>query len=296
MRKISDIKLMTGENGAFFVQPIARVKSCYKQCIGTPRQGLLVPSSRAIICLDKNMSPEALDGLDKFSHVWLSFKFHLNSNVLKQAKAFQGSTVTNGQQNGKFTFTAKITPPMLKKKVGVLSTRSPHRPNPIGITLAKIERVEKKTRSIYVSACDLVHDTPILDLKPYVPNYDSVPGAMIPDWIKDSIDTRNSVSLEAGVQEKSKALLKQFCEIYRNDEELFWKAVIETLEADVRSAFQTKKVIEGHKSGHQFELPFDGVLVRYEWTEDRLIKISDVLPVSEGVDAAAKEVFEEDKS
>lgn len=54
---------------------------------------------------------------------------------------------------------------MLKKKVGVLSTRSPHRPNPIGVTLAKIERVDKKKRCIFLSACDLVDGTPLLDIK-----------------------------------------------------------------------------------------------------------------------------------
>lgn len=55
------------------------------------------------------MSPEALDGLEGFSHVWLSFKFHLNTNTLDEAKAFQGVEGTNQ----KFTFTAKITPPVI---------------------------------------------------------------------------------------------------------------------------------------------------------------------------------------
>ena len=73
-------------------------------------------------------------------------------------------------------------------------------------------------------------------------------------------------------------------------------AITETLEADVRSSFQTKKVIEGHKSGYHFEIPFDGVLVRYEWTEERVIAITDVLRVEEGSDASAKEIFKEDKN
>jgi tRNA (Thr-GGU) A37 N-methylase len=54
---------------------------------------------------------------------------------------------------------------MLKEKKGVLATRSPHRPNPVGVTLAKIERVDKSKRKVYLSACDLVDGTPILDLK-----------------------------------------------------------------------------------------------------------------------------------
>lgn len=107
--------------------------------------------------------------------------------------------------------------------MGVLSTRSPHRPNPIGITLAKIEKVDKRTRTLHVSSCDLVHDTPILDIKPYVPNYDSVPGAHVPTWIEGSIDTRNEVTVRAGVREGASRLLQKCCKLYRKQEDLFWK-------------------------------------------------------------------------
>jgi hypothetical protein len=112
---------------------------------------------------------------------------------------------------------------MLKKKVGVLSTRSPHRPNPIGITLAKIEKVDKRTRTLHVSSCDLVHDTPILDIKPYVPMYDSILDARVPTWIEESIETRNTVTVRAGVKTSSERLLKKCCKLYRKQEELFWK-------------------------------------------------------------------------
>ena len=54
---------------------------------------------------------------------------------------------------------------MLKRKVGVLATRSPHRPNPIGVTLARIHKVDKDKRIIHLTACDLVHGTPVLDVK-----------------------------------------------------------------------------------------------------------------------------------
>lgn len=114
---------------------------------------------------------------------------------------------------------------MLKKKVGVLSTRSPHRPNPIGITLAKIEKVDKRTRCLHVSSCDLVHDTPILDIKPYVPMYDSIKDAQVPTWIEDSIYTRNTVTIAEGVQDKSERLLKKYCKLYRKCEAEFWKGI-----------------------------------------------------------------------
>lgn len=90
MKKLTEVSLNTSEG--FFVQPIGIIKSCYRQCVGTPRQGMLVPSSRASIVLTNNMSPESLDGLEEFSHVWLTFKFHLNTNTLKEAKAFSKAT------------------------------------------------------------------------------------------------------------------------------------------------------------------------------------------------------------
>ena len=114
---------------------------------------------------------------------------------------------------------------MLKKKVGVLSTRSPHRPNPIGITLAKVEKVDKRNRALHVSSCDLVHDTPILDIKPYVPMYDSIDKARVPSWIEESIDTRNTVTVAKGVKEKSERLLNKYCQLYRRCEDMFWKGI-----------------------------------------------------------------------
>ena len=95
MKKLSEVQLNTSEG--FFVQPIGHIESCYRQCVGTPRQGMLVPSSRASLVLTTNMSPESLDGLEEFSHVWLTFKFHLNTNTLKEAKAFSG-TVNDSQR------------------------------------------------------------------------------------------------------------------------------------------------------------------------------------------------------
>lgn len=153
MRKISNIRLDTSQG--FFVQPIGEISSCYRQCVGTPRQGLLVPASRATIKLAKNVSSEAIEGLQDFSHVWITFKFHLNTNTLKESKAFSSRSTFNG----------KITLPMLKRKLGVFATRSPHRPNPIGVTLAQVTAIDKKKHIIYLNGCDLVQGTPVLDIK-----------------------------------------------------------------------------------------------------------------------------------
>ena len=196
MKKLAEVQLSTIEG--FFVQPIGVIKSCYRKCIGTPRQGALVPSSRASLVLTMNIAPEALDGLEDFSHVWITFKFHLNTNILKEAKAFKGGSKSS--QN--YTFKAKIVPPMLKEKKGVLATRSPHRPNPVGVTLAQITSVCKKTRTVFLSCCDLVDGTPVMDIKPYVPAYDTVPSHRVPDWISETIATRNVVEVSAQVKQQ----------------------------------------------------------------------------------------------
>ncbi|XP_069482488.1 tRNA (adenine(37)-N6)-methyltransferase isoform X2 [Ambystoma mexicanum] len=97
-------------------------------------------------------------GLDQFSHVWVLFVFH---------------------QNGHMSCKAKVQPPRLNgAKTGVFSTRSPHRPNAIGLTLAKLEKVEGGT--IYLSGIDMIQGTPVLDIKPYIADYDSPHHASLP--------------------------------------------------------------------------------------------------------------------
>ena len=283
MRRLTEVQLNTSEG--FFVQPIGVIDSCYRQCVGTPRQGALCPTSRASVTLTPNMSPESLDGLDEFSHVWLTFKFHLNTNTLKEAKAFQGVTaeLTGGprsrsQGNQRFTFTGKVTPPMLKEKKGVLATRTPHRPNPFGVTLARVERVDKRLRRLHLSACDLVQGTPILDIKPYVAAYDTVPAQMyrVPDWIARTIETRNVVTAVPSVQEAVQRIagsLKQ----YKHDPDAFMRGLVETLEADVRSKFQTQRRISDADAAIPVEVPFDDATVFFFWRDERELEIVDVL-------------------
>ncbi|XP_054979661.1 tRNA (adenine(37)-N6)-methyltransferase isoform X2 [Sorex araneus] len=90
-------------------------------------------------------------GLEQFSHVWILFVFH---------------------KNGHLSCKAKVQPPRLNgAKTGVFSTRSPHRPNAIGLTLARLEKVEDG--AVYLSGIDMIHGTPVLDIKPYIADYDS---------------------------------------------------------------------------------------------------------------------------
>jgi len=133
--------------------PIGFIESCFKERFGTPRQPGLVPSSwgRLQLLPELNLN-DALEGLDGFSHVWLIFVFHQNMNK---------------------GVNAKVQPPRLEGgKTGLFSTRTPHRPNPIGLSVVKLDRVEPGL--LHLSGVDLVHGTPVLDVKPYIPATDAL--------------------------------------------------------------------------------------------------------------------------
>ena len=142
-------------------QPIGVVRSCFMDVCCTPRQPSLAPDARAVLQLDKSISPTALEGLEAHSHIWVLFLFHKNQNAVKLE--------TKG-----YTYKSKVRVPRNNSagKVGCLATRSPHRPNPIGLSLAKIERVNLEDRQVWLSGSDLVDGSPILDIKPYVTAYD----------------------------------------------------------------------------------------------------------------------------
>ncbi len=136
------------------IEKIGYVNSPYKQKFGTPRQSGLTPSAQAVIKLFPQLVPEgSLAGLEEFSHLWLIFLFH---------------------ENGDYKTHGKVKPPRLSgEKMGVFATRSPHRPNPIGLSLVKLESVDHQKRELLVSGIDLIHNTPLLDIKPYIGLYDS---------------------------------------------------------------------------------------------------------------------------
>ncbi|KAL9182128.1 hypothetical protein ACHAXT_012780 [Thalassiosira profunda] len=171
------------------IHPVGTLSSIYRLCVGTPRQGMLAPHSRGVLTFDETkVSKDAVLELQHYSHVFVVFVFHLNSNGKVWEDRFGGDGKTKNQRQ----FPSKIAPPSLGgKKVGVFSTRTPHRPNPIGFSLCKLDKVivhnEKKrkgdrskkdgsggTFSLLLSGLDIVDGTPVLDVKPYVPHYDAV--------------------------------------------------------------------------------------------------------------------------
>ncbi|GCC27945.1 tRNA (adenine(37)-N6)-methyltransferase [Chiloscyllium punctatum] len=145
------------EKGNIQTVPIGYIESCFTAKNGTPRQPTICSLSRARLKISKlifNNAEHSLMGLDQFSHVWIIFVFH---------------------KNGHQCYKAKVKPPRLNGlKTGVFSTRSPHRPNAIGLTLAKLDRIEGDT--VHLSGIDMIQGTPVLDIKPYIPDYDAPRG------------------------------------------------------------------------------------------------------------------------
>ena len=157
------VKPQAGEHFVFY--PIGHIKSCFPNCRGTPRQGALAPLTRAKLVLTPEVQQCALEGLKEWSHVWITFVFHKNRA--------SGKVSSTGRRSIKY----KIEPPKHTKKVGIFATRTPHRVNPIGQTIAQVVGIEGK--SLLLRGVDLVDGTPVLDIKPYVKAYESITTAQM---------------------------------------------------------------------------------------------------------------------
>jgi tRNA-Thr(GGU) m(6)t(6)A37 methyltransferase TsaA len=142
--------------------PIGTLQTCFAEKFGAPRQSLMVSEARGILKLRPEAGfREALNHLDRFSHVWIVFVFDRD--------------IGKGWR-------ATIEPPRIEapRRVGVFASRSPHRPNPIGLSAVKLERIDFDAPGgieIHLSGVDILDGTPVLDIKPYLPYADSIPGA-----------------------------------------------------------------------------------------------------------------------
>ena len=144
---------------SYSITPIATVHSPYKQKFGIARQPGLVPAAEICIELTPEFTADSVRGLEDFDYVWISFIFH---GVLDEGWA------------------QMVRPPRLggKQKMGVFATRSPHRPNHLGLSLLKLKRIETgKPVRIYCSGEDLLDGTPEVDIKPYNPFIEYKPDA-----------------------------------------------------------------------------------------------------------------------
>jgi tRNA-Thr(GGU) m(6)t(6)A37 methyltransferase TsaA len=150
-RRCSPEEIRTMTKKTFSIHPIGVFHSPLTPQTGAPRQGRLAPEVKATI----EVFPEyerCVEGLESFSHIYVLFVFDRSRK-----------------------WTASVRPPNAKKSRGVFSTRSPNRPNPIGLTAVRL--VGRKGRILHVEGIDAFDNTPVVDIKPYVGSIDSFPGA-----------------------------------------------------------------------------------------------------------------------
>ena len=150
--------------GRITIEPIGYIENDYKEKFGIPRQsGLTENVISKITFTEDYQDPDFFREIEKFTHLWLIWYFsEIDKKEIK----------------------ATVRPPKLggNKRVGVFASRSPFRPNRIGISCVKLVQTEfnyKEGKSIFVSGADLMNGTPIIDIKPYLPYTDSKPGPLL---------------------------------------------------------------------------------------------------------------------
>lgn len=145
----------------FQFTPVGIVHSCFREKFGIPRQSGLAPAARATLeLLAPYNQPTAVRGLEGFSHIWLVFVFH---------------AIPPGR------WQPTVRPPRLggNRRLGVFATRSTFRPNPIGLSAVRLERISTHRGQVilHLAGVDLLDGTPVLDIKPYLPYADGIPTA-----------------------------------------------------------------------------------------------------------------------
>ncbi len=145
-------------------QPIGLISSPFRSNVGIPRQAVGAPDIKGTIEIFDEFA-EGLKDLDGFSHIVVIFHLHLVKNPRLKAH-----------------------PPWDGKEHGVFATRSPYRPNPIGISVVRLERIDKNV--LHISCVDMADGTPVLDIKPYVPGLNPNKNVRI-GWLTNKVQGMN---------------------------------------------------------------------------------------------------------
>lgn len=222
---------------------VAVVESDFTGKFGVPRQPGLSPSARGRVRLcGPYARAEALAGLEGVSHVWLLFWFHQTAGA---------------------PWRPTVRPPRLggNRRLGVFATRSTYRPNPIGLSVVKVESVVTSPWvGLEVSGLDLVHGTPIVDIKPYLPYADALESAVNP-WAGEAPVAMTVVFAPAA--DLALSALGDGVRIRRLLEEI--------LALDPRPAYQ-------RDTGRLYHLEAAGVEVRFRIDEPATIEVCEVIP------------------
>jgi tRNA (adenine37-N6)-methyltransferase len=230
-------------------KPIAFIKSCYPDKFGVPRQSGLVKKAYSEIRISAEFQPEfSLEGLAGYSHLWLQFIFHLNSST---------------------RFHAKVHPPRLNgDSIGLFATRSPHRPNPIGLSL--VELIEVKKDALILAGADLVDGTPILDIKPYLPHLESIPTAR-GGWATQV--QRDDIHVE--FSDSAKEILQNW--IQKTGKSELLEVIVDVLKQDPRpviyKGYESQE--SPYRNQHAFRL-YDGD-IHFEFTSQTHVIVFDIL-------------------
>ena len=224
---------------------IARIHTDFPDKFGIPRQSGLVPSLKARIVFEpKYKSADWIKGIDEYSHLWLIWEF-------SKAK--------------KENYSATVTPPRLGGKIrkGVFATRSPFRPNSMGLSSVKLEQVVwegKEAPYLVVSGADLLDDTPIFDIKPYLPYTDSHPqakGSFGEEHRDDHIEVVFPRNLAENMSEET------------------YKTICEVLAQDPRAAYNKKP-------DYVYGMAFGAYDVRFV-IEDNILRVKEVVSRRNGI-------------
>lgn len=192
------------------IKPVATIKNGYKEKFGVPRQSGLAPSVKSeIVFLDDFRDENMIRDIESFSHLWLIWGFSRNQEK----------------------WSPTVRPPKLggNKRTGVFATRSPFRPNLLGLTVVKLEEVKDTSdgKVLVVSGADLVNDTPIFDIKPYLPYVDSVEdavGGFSDEYKNDYLNVGFFGGVDKNLTEEELTELKEILSLnprpsYQDDEE-----------------------------------------------------------------------------
>lgn len=223
------------------IQVIARMRSDFPTKFGIPRQPSLVEGLRSTIVFEPEFrNPDTLRGIEGFSHLWIIWQF-------SEAVRTQWSPT--------------VRPPRLggNTRMGVFATRSPFRPNSLGLSCVKLEGVEYDTKDgavIHVSGADLMDGTPIFDIKPYIPYADAHP-----DALGGFTDTAEDFLLDVVFPEE---LLVMLPENKR-------QAAVGVLSHDPRPSYQ-------RKPERIYGLPFAGFDIRFR-VEEKTLTVVEVVPL-----------------
>ena len=216
------------------IEPIAYIKTDFKEKFGIPRQSSLASNTVGKITFKKEFrNPDALKGLEGFSHLWLIWEFSANSN-----KSDGWSPLVRPPRLGGNTY------------MGVFATRSPFRPNPLGLSCVELERVDWDAQDgpvILVKGADLMDGTPIDDIKPYIGYADSRPEAVC-----GYVDALEEKTLKVVIPENIKAVIA---------DEKISNALSEVLSLDPRPSYH-------NDPDREYGMSFAGYNVKFRIVEE----------------------------